>query len=253
MGDRAAPAARPDAPVEGSGRVEGAPIGRRVVLGMVGLGAAGVLVGSRVQSVLARGLAPVQAADPTGLAQLVPAAGRFRIYSVTESLPHRSAADYRLRVSGLVDTPLDMGLADLQALPATTLVRDFQCVTGWRVAQVPWTGVLLSALLERAGVAPGARAVRFHSFDGAYTESLTLDQARRPDVLVAHQMEGGPVSQAHGGPVRLYVAPMYGYKSCKWLDAIEVTDRVQPGYWEARGYDVDAWIGRSNGRDDRPT
>jgi DMSO/TMAO reductase YedYZ molybdopterin-dependent catalytic subunit len=53
--------------------------------------------------------------------------------------------------------------------------------------------------------------------------------------------------------VRLYVAPMYGYKSIKWLDAIELTRRVEPGYWEGYGYDVDGWVGRSNGRDDDPT
>jgi DMSO/TMAO reductase YedYZ molybdopterin-dependent catalytic subunit len=53
--------------------------------------------------------------------------------------------------------------------------------------------------------------------------------------------------------VRLYVAPMYGYKSCKWLGGIELTSDVQPGYWENEGYDVDAWVGKSNGRDDAPT
>ena len=68
-----------------------------------------------------------------------------------------------------------------------------------------------------------ATALRFHSFDGAYTESLTLAQARRNDVIVAYQLEGSPLSDEHGGPVRLYVAPMYGYKSCKWLDRIELT------------------------------
>ena len=72
--------------------------------------------------------------------------------------------------------------------------------------------------------------------------------------IVAYSMEGKALSTAHGGPVRLYVAPMYGYKSCKWLEAIEVTDgRPQPGYWEVRGYDVDAFVGKSNGRDDNPT
>jgi DMSO/TMAO reductase YedYZ molybdopterin-dependent catalytic subunit len=45
---------------------------------------------------------------------------------------------------------------------------------------------------------------------------------------------------------------MYGYKSIKWLDSIEVSDDLRPGYWEAFGYDVDAWIGKSNGRDDAP-
>jgi DMSO/TMAO reductase YedYZ molybdopterin-dependent catalytic subunit len=71
-------------------------------------------------------------------------------------------------------------------------------------------------------------------------------------VIVAHQMMGGPVSSEHGGPVRLYVAPMYGYKSLKWLERIEVVDRLVPGYWEERGYDIDAWVGQSNGRDDDP-
>jgi DMSO/TMAO reductase YedYZ molybdopterin-dependent catalytic subunit len=91
------------------------------------------------------------------------------------------------------------------------------------------------------------------SFDGTYTESLTLEQARRPDVLVALRMLGGPVTHDHGGPVRLYVAPMYGYKSLKWLSRIAVTDHVIPGYWEHRGYDVDAFVGKSNARDDQPT
>ena len=66
-------------------------------------------------------------------------------------------------------------------------------------------------------------------------------------------MIGSTVTQEHGGPVRLYVAPMYGYKSCKWLGGIQVADHVQPGYWEDLGYDVDAWVGQSNGRSDAPT
>ena len=101
--------------------------------------------------------------------------------------------------------------------------------------------------------APEAKALRFVSFDGEYTESLTLAQARRPDVLVAYELEGKPLSSDHGGPARLYVAPMYGYKSCKWLDRIELTKAVEEGYWEERGYDVDGWVGQSNGRDDAPT
>ena len=92
------------------------------------------------------------------------------------------------------------------------------------------------------------KAIRFKSFDGTYTESLTLKQARRKDVIVAYKLEGDDISAEHGGPVRLYVAPMYGYKSIKWLDVIELTDKVRPGYWEHYGYDVDGWVGRSNGR-----
>lgn len=232
--------------------ITGTPVGRRVVLALLGLGAVGVVAGSRIQGFLERTVGPVVAKDGTGLSSLLPF-GRFRIYSVTGSLPERSAAEWSLKVDGLVDRPFRIDMAELRAMDPTSLTRDFQCVTGWRVTDVQWRGVRLADLLDRAGVQDTARAVRFTSFDGAYTESLTLEQARRRDVIVAYEMEGGALSTAHGGPVRLYVAPMYGYKSIKWLDGIELTRRVVPGYWEQRGYDVDAWVGRSNGRDDEAT
>jgi DMSO/TMAO reductase YedYZ molybdopterin-dependent catalytic subunit len=232
---------------------DGKPVGRRIVLGMLGLGALGVVTGRRLLDLEQRLLAPVQLRDPTGVSGLVPAGAGFRFYSVTGGQPERSAAGYRLSVGGLVDRAASFSLADLQAMPQTSLTRDFQCVTGWRVPRVHWSGVLLADLLDRVGVAPGSRAVHFTSFDGAYTESLTLDQARRRDVLVATRMLDAPVTRAHGGPVRLYVAPMYGYKSLKWLGGISVTKQVTPGYWEGLGYDVDAWVGHSNGRGDEAT
>jgi len=234
-------------------------VGRRAVLGMLGLGAAGVLWGAKVQSGMEALLRPITIKDRTGLTGLLPSTGRFRIYTVTGTLPQRSEAEYRLTVDGSVDRSSVLDLADLRdRLPQTSLTRDFQCVTGWRVTEVPWQGVKLADLLDEAGVRPSATHVRFWSFDGAYTETLTLEQARRDDVLIAHHMQGKPVTREHGGPVRLYVAPMYGYKSIKWLDRVEVVDALDdptdPGYWERLGYDVDAWVGRSNGRnDDEPT
>lgn len=224
---------------------EGTPIGRRVVLGMLGLGAIGIAFGKSIQDGLARTLSP-------NVAALLPSGGRFRIYTVTGFLPRKASADYRFSLTGLVDRALDLGFDDLLAMAPTALTRDFQCVTGWRVADVAWRGVKLGDLLDAAGVQDGASALRLFSFDGVYTESLTLEQARRDDVLVVYEMEGKPVSRAHGGPVRLLMAPMYGYKSIKWLDRVEVVDEVVPGYWEERGYDIDAWVGASNGRDDAP-
>ncbi|MFE7957255.1 MULTISPECIES: molybdopterin-dependent oxidoreductase [unclassified Streptomyces] len=228
---------------------EGRPIGRRVLLGTLGLGALGVFAAPTLQ----RGLESVLSGDPTGLTGLLPNGGGFRYYSVAASVPHRDARTYRLSIDGLVDRPRRYTLAELRALPQTRLVRDVQCVTGWRVPGTPFEGVRLSRLLDAAGVRPTARAIRFTCFDGTYSESLTLDQARRPDVLVALRMQNKDLGHAHGGPVRLYVAPMYFYKSAKWLSGITVTDEVRPGYWEERGYDVDAWVGRSNGRGDEPT
>lgn len=232
---------------------EGAPVGRRIVLGLLGLGALGIVGGSALQSGVSTVLGPIETRDPTGLVGLFPAGDTFRYYSVTGGVDNRGASDYQLTVSGLVGQPGRHTLADLRAMPQTTLVRDFQCVTGWRVPQVTWVGVQLGHLLDLAGPTGAADGVRLTSFDGAYTESLTLEQARRPDVLIALQMLGAPVTHDHGGPVRLYVAPMYGYKSLKWLSGIELTRAVVPGYWEDRGYDVNGWVGSSNGRSDDPT
>jgi DMSO/TMAO reductase YedYZ molybdopterin-dependent catalytic subunit len=232
---------------------KGTPMGRRVILGMLGLGAAGAAFGSRIQSGLDSALSTLSSKDATGISGLLPGGGGFRFYNVADSIPHRSESDYRLTVSGLVGKRATYTLADLRDMPQTQLVRDVQCVTGWRVDHTPWEGVRLSHLLDLAEVPDEATAVRFTCFDGAYTESLTLAQARRDDILVALKMGGKPVTTEHGGPVRLYVAPMYFYKSAKWLSGIELTREVEPGYWEHYGYDVDAWVGKSNGRSDDPT
>jgi len=216
-------------------------------------GAAGIAAAPALQRAYDSTVGALAQKDPTGLTGLVPAGGGFRYYSVAASVPHKSATDYRLTVDGLVERPATYRLAELRAVPQTRLVRDVQCVTGWRVPETPFEGVRLSRLLDAAGVRPGAGAVRFTCFDGTYSESLTLEQARRPDVLVALRMQDKPLGHSHGGPARLYVAPMYFYKSAKWLSGITVTRRVRAGYWEQRGYDVDAWVGRSNGRDDAPT
>jgi DMSO/TMAO reductase YedYZ molybdopterin-dependent catalytic subunit len=222
----------------------GSPVGRRLVLGMLGLGAAGVAVGSTVQKSVNRALAPIS--------EFVPVGGGFRYYSVTSSVKHLNEQTYRLKVTGRVSKPTTFTMADLKVLPQTSVTKDFQCVTGWRVPDVAWSGVAMPDLLKACGADPKAAGLKITSFDGEYTQSLTMAQAMRMDVLVASSMLGAPVTHDHGGPVRLFVAPMYGYKSLKWLGGIEVVDKLHNGYWEVRGYDTDAWVGNSNGRDDAP-
>jgi DMSO/TMAO reductase YedYZ molybdopterin-dependent catalytic subunit len=226
------------------------PIGRRVFFGVIGLGGLGVVFGSWLQSIESTLLSVFSRSG--GIAGVLPGSDRFRIYSVTYSLPVIADLSYRLTVGGLAARTMELTLDELRAMPPTALVKDFQCVTGWRVPDVHWRGVRLSHLLDLVGPDRRATAVEFTSYDGTYTESLTLDQARRYDVIVAYEMLGAPISAAHGGPVRLYVAPMYGYKSAKWLRSINLVRHARPGYWEQNGYAIDAWIGRSNGRTDRP-
>jgi DMSO/TMAO reductase YedYZ molybdopterin-dependent catalytic subunit len=229
-------------------KAAGSPIGRRLFLGMVGLGAVGIVAGSRIETVVGKALEPLQEAAPSALGGLIPGGDTWQIYNASDgAFPDVSNEEFRLVVDGMVDTPLSLRYSDLEAMPPTRLVKTFQCVTGWRVPNVHWQGVALSEILDRAGVQSGATALRFFSYDNFDTESLTLPQARRSDVIAAYSMLGAPVTREHGGPVRLYVAPMYGYKSIKWMSRIEVTNEVVPGYWEQNGYSVNAWIGDSNG------
>ncbi len=214
------------------------PVGRRVFLGIAGLGILGVLFGSRVQRA-------VGSAVGTGLGGLIPGGDRFRIYSVTGSFPKVDPSAYRLKITGLVNRPHTLTLDQLMTMPSVKIVKDFQCVTGWKVPQVHWEGVRLSDILDVVGVSDRATAVEFDSYDGVDTESLTLSQARLPDVIVAYRMLGGPITTPHGGPVRLYVAPMYGYKSLKWLSEVRLVEKPTLGFWEANGYPVDAWINGS--------
>ncbi|HVQ18275.1 MAG TPA: molybdopterin-dependent oxidoreductase [Actinomycetes bacterium] len=230
----------------------GTHVGRRLVLGMVGLGAVGVAFGSSLQSGIATLLGPVRSFDPTGLSALVPGEGGWRYYSVTAQQPNISVADYQLTVGGLVDQPMTFSYADLADLPQSYWTRDFQCVTGWRVQDAKWQGVRLRDVFAVVGPQSAASAVAFRSADGSYTESLTLEQATNEEVMVATHLDGVTVPQEHGGPARLVVVPMYGYKSLKWLQDVELVDHVEPGYWEVRGYDVDAYVGQSNGRSDDP-
>jgi DMSO/TMAO reductase YedYZ molybdopterin-dependent catalytic subunit len=126
-------------------------------------------------------------------------------------------------------------------------VTDFHCVTGWSVANVSWAGVRFADLLALARPRAGAKAIRFVSLENPYQDSLTLDQALVPDVMLAYELDGKPLSRPHGAPARVVIPEMYGYKGVKWLSRMELVDRQPTGYWEGLGYDQNAWVGRSNG------
>ena len=86
----------------------------------------------------------------------------------------------------------------------------------------------------------------FVSAERPYVDTLTLAQAGLADAMLAYEMDGEPLRREHGAPVRVVIPEMYGYKNVKWVERIVVGDQLEPGYWEQRGYDVDAWVGRSN-------
>ena len=214
-------------------------IGRAGFLGLLGLGAAGLFFAKDATSLLDR-------AVPKSVSNIVPTSG-WRIYTIGSSMPDPDPATFRLEIGGLVDRPATLSLADLKALPRADQVSDFHCVTGWSVKDVRWAGVRIGDLLDHVGAHKKAQGLRFVSAEQPYDDSLTLEQALLPDVMLAYEMDGGPISRPHGTPVRLVVPQMYGYKSVKWVQRIELVPVALPGYWEQHGYDADAWVGKSNG------
>ena len=173
--------------------------------------------------------------------------GGWRIYTVAPTMPKFDPATWKLEIGGLVDKPMTLSYDELRALPRRSQIRNFHCVTGWSVANVHWTGVRLSDLLDRVAPQFSAQGVQFTSAEIPYVDSLTLQQAKLPDVMLAYEMNGKPLPREHGAPVRLVIPEMYGYKNVKWVSRIDLVKQPQDGYWEQLGYDRDAWVGRSNG------
>lgn len=207
--------------------------GRRAFLGVTAVGLSSLLWGRAAWDAF------VAIAPPS----LVPG---WRIYTVASTMPHFDPATWRLSIDGLVGAPRAISYDGLRALPAAEQVSTFHCVTGWTVHDVHWRGVRFADLLAATQPHPEATVLTFTSAEKPYVDTLTLDQAHLPDAMLAYEMNGRPLAREHGAPVRVVIPDMYGYKGVKWVERITLGTAAEPGYWEQRGYDTDAWVGRSN-------
>ncbi len=142
---------------------------------------------------------------------------------------------WSLAIRGEVEKPLVLTWKDLIGLPQTQQTVDVHCVTAWSVLDSVWQGVQLKKLAELAGVKAEARYVIFEGAHG-YTSNVPLREALRDNVMVAHTLQGRPLAEENGAPVRALVPDLYFWKSAKWLTGIRFVTRDQPGYWETRGY-----------------
>jgi sulfoxide reductase catalytic subunit YedY len=167
---------------------------------------------------------------------------RWRVNTVERDISVDMAA-WRLRVGGLVEEPLELTFAQLSALPRMEQVNDLHCVEGWGFYDIKWEGLHLSTLLDRARVKAEATHVAFFTHPNVYSDSLTIDQALRADTMLADRANDAPLTPDHGYPLRLVVPSMYGYKSVKWVDRVELVRGRHIGYWEQRGWRPDPWIG----------
>jgi DMSO/TMAO reductase YedYZ molybdopterin-dependent catalytic subunit len=160
-------------------------------------------------------------------------------------------ADWKLKVGGLVEQPLELSLADLRAMPSRTQITRHDCVEGWSCIG-KWKGVPLSALLDKAKIKPDARYIVFYCADdlgetgteqGKYYESVGLADAFHPQTILAYDMNDQTLPVPHGAPLRLRVERQLGYKMAKYVMRIEAVDAIagirggRGGFWEDRGYE----------------
>jgi DMSO/TMAO reductase YedYZ molybdopterin-dependent catalytic subunit len=205
------------------------------------------LIGDRMapeytEADIRQGMHPNGSTDPSSVAYRDMAATAFR--------------DYRLTVTGLVETPVTLSLADLTALQSRSQITRHDCVEGWSCI-AKWQGVPLGTVLNLAKPKLTARYAVFHCFDAIerslagevfYYESIDLIDAYHAQTILAYTMNGAPLPVANGAPLRLRVERQLGYKMAKYVHTIELTDSFADlglghgSYWADRGYEWYAGI-----------
>jgi len=158
------------------------------------------------------------------------------------SIPKFDREKWDLRIFGLVEDPITMSYDQLLELPATRIVADIHCVTGWSKLDTIWEGVLFTDLMKLVEVKPDAMFVMAHCEQG-FTTNVPLDVLMDDDVLLAYRYDDLPLPPEHGYPLRLVVPKKYFWKSAKWVRGLEMMAQDRLGFWEVRGYhnNADPW------------
>lgn len=153
--------------------------------------------------------------------------------------PKVEEAGWSLQIGGMVERPYKLTLAEIKSLPAVSDYRTLSCISneigGDLISNAGWKGVRLKDLLEKAGVKAGAVDVALYARDG-YSESFPIEKALDPDVLAVYEMNGKPLGDDHGFPLRLLVPNIFGMKNVKWLNRVDVINYNFQGFWQEQGW-----------------
>jgi len=153
-----------------------------------------------------------------------------------------TTANWSLRVYGEVERSVVLSYQDLLSLDQVHITCDIHCVTGWTLLDSRWSGVRLSTIIDRVRPRESAGFIIFEAAEG-YTSNVPISDISKENVILAHSLFGEKLPKEHGGPVRAVIPDRYFYKSAKWVEAVKVTSRDEPGYWERQGYSnsADPW------------
>ena len=160
-----------------------------------------------------------------------------------KSLANDGFKNYRLKISGLVENPVELSLADIQAIKKQTQITLHHCIQGWS-GIAAWSGLSMAKLMELVRPKPNAKVVVFYSFGeggegGEFYDSHSIANMWHPQALLAYEMNYAPLNHQHGAPLRLRVENELGFKMVKWVRAIEFAENVRSIHKGEGGYNED--------------
>ena len=162
-------------------------------------------------------------------------------YIVSKNLldPGINADRWSLRLTGSVDKVVELNYDDIKAMPSIKQYATLQCISndvgGDLMGNALWTGVPLKKVLDLAGPKSDVTHVLFRCEDD-YMESLPIERATLDEVLLTYEMNGAPLTEKHGYPLRLLVPGKYGMQNPKWITEIILASEDKPGYWVERSW-----------------
>ena len=168
---------------------------------------------------------------------------RFYRVDVNVTPPAVNIDSWKLTVHGLVSNPSSLSYSELKSMQAVTQYNTLQCVSnvvgGDLISNALWKGVRLKDLLAKAQAGSGAVYVVFGCVDG-YDVGIPIERALLDGTILAYEMNGVPLPQEHGHPLRAIVPGLYGMMNAKWVTDIQTVDKVHQGFWQRRGWSNDA-------------
>lgn len=151
--------------------------------------------------------------------------GKMPVREDWKHLAENAFRDFRLKVGGLVERPVELSLAEIEKLGVAEQITMHHCIQGWS-GIAKWGGIPMQKLIELVQPKPEAKVVAFFSFGdalygGAYYDTQRLENVLKPQCLLASRMNGEPLPEVYGAPLRLRVENQLGYKMVKWIERIE--------------------------------
>ncbi len=171
--------------------------------------------------------------------------GKFYNVDINTLPPSVDGETWRLSFEGLLNNPTEYTLEDLRSKPSVSQVITLSCISnpigGGLISTAVWTGVRFSDILDEVGLQDEVAEIRMEADDGFY-ESIGIEDARDPRTLLVYEMNGEPLPEEHGYPLRIYIPDRYGMKQPKWIIRMEAIDREGDGYWVDRGWSEEAYV-----------